>query len=118
MRYEQNIVKHDEIGEIIHHEGTSFLQYVSDTTDNDIATLDDKDTHHRFGSIAIANEEFTSASFNRQKIRRDKRQAWEDVKSNNGVKIIQYMAPNVSSLTKAILKPLVQVFLNILNSVS
>ena len=91
-----------------------FLQYVADNTDHDIATLDGKDTHHGRGSIAIANGEFTSGSFKRQKIPRDKRQAWKDVKSNDGINIIQYMAPNVPSLTKSIVKPRVQVFLNIL----
>ena len=70
------------------------------------------------GSIAIANGEFTSASFRRQKITRNKREASKDVKSNDGIEIIQHMAPNVPLLTKAVLKPLVQVSINILYSVS
>ena len=118
VRYKQNVVKHDEFGETIYPEGTSFLQYVSDNKDHDMATLDGKDTHHGLGSIAIANVEVTSASFRRQKNPQDKREAWNDVKSNDGIKIIQHMAPNVPSLTKAILKPLFQVSINILYSVS
>ena len=65
--------------------------------------------HQGLGFIATAYWEFSSASFKRQKIPRDKRQVWKDVKSSDYIKIIQYMAPNVPPLTKAILKPLVQV---------
>ena len=94
------------------------LWCVSDNTNHDIPSLDGKDTHHGLGSIAIANGEFTSALFRRQKIPRDKRETWKDIKSNDGIKIIQYVAPNVPLLTKAIIKPLVQVSINILYSVS
>ena len=54
-----------------------FSYNVSDNANHRIATLD---THHGLGSIATANGEFTSASFKRQKIIRDKRQARKDVK--------------------------------------
>ena len=120
MRYKQNVVKHNGSGEIIYPKGSSFLQYVSDNTDHNITTLDGKDTHHGPGSTAMANGEIMSASFRRQKqkIPQDKREAWKDVKSNDCIKIIQYVAPNVPSLTKAILKPLVQVSINNLYSVS
>ena len=57
-----NIIKHDETGEIIYPESTSFLQYVSDNTDHNIARLDNKGIHHALASIAIANGEFTSAN--------------------------------------------------------
>ena len=54
-----------------------FSYNFSNNTDHRTATLD---THHGLGPIATANGEFTSASFKRQKILRDKRQAWKDVK--------------------------------------
>ena len=40
-------------------EGTSFLQYVPDNTDYDLATLNGKQTHHELGSLAVANGHFT-----------------------------------------------------------
>ena len=76
-----------------------------------MATLDGKSTHHGLGSIAIANGNFTAETFERQKIPRNKREAWKDIKFNNGINIVQYIAPNIPSLTKTILKPQIKVLL-------
>eukprot|EP00794_Sanderia_malayensis_P002755 gene2755-3185_t len=58
IRFKQNVVKHDVSEKIICPEGTSFLQFVADNTDHDLATPDGKNTHHGLGSIAIANGNF------------------------------------------------------------
>lgn len=80
-------MKHDKIEDIICPVNTSFLQFVSDNTDHDMATLDGKNTHHGLGSIAIANGDFSTETFERQRIPREKREAW-----NN---IIKFDAPNI-----------------------
>lgn len=97
---------------------TSFLQFVSDNTDHDMATLDGKHTHHGLGSIAIANGDFTTETFERQRIPREKREAWKNIKFNDGIKIVQYTAPNISSLTKTILKPQLKVLLTFIRALT
>lgn len=110
-RYKQNVVKHDETGQIIYPNGTSLLQFVSDNTDHDMATLDGKNTHHGLGSIAIANGTFKDISTLRKRIPRDKKEAWSKIIPNKGIEIKDYMAPNVPALTKTILKSITQVTL-------
>ena len=61
-------MKHDVSEKIIYPEGTSFLQYVADNTDHDLATLDGKKTHHGLGSIAVANGNFANVTYSTQKI--------------------------------------------------
>ena len=66
IRYKQNIVKHDATEEVICPYETTFLQFVGDNTDHDLATVDKKNTHHGFGFIAIANDKlkiFTTGYF-------------------------------------------------------
>ena len=67
IRYKQNVVKHDKTDEIICPDGVSFLEFVSDNTDHDLATLDGQNTHHGLGTIAIANGKFLTCSIQRQK---------------------------------------------------
>ena len=100
VRYKQNVVKHDKTDEIICPEGTSFLQFVSDNTDHDLATLDGKNTHHGLGTIAIANGKFSDCQTQRQRVPRDKVEKWSDIESNSGIKIVQYFAPQYSCINK------------------
>ena len=109
IRYKQNIVKHDKTDEIICPDGASFLQFVSDNTDHDLATLDGQNTHHGLGTITIASGKFSNCSIQRQKIPQDKVEKWLDIKSNNGIKIVQYYTPNIPTLTKIVLQPTTQV---------
>ena len=109
IRYKQNVVKHDKTDEIICPDGASFLQFVSDNTDHDLAILDGQNTHHGLGTIAIANGKFSNCSIQRQKIPRDKVEKWLDIKSSNRIKIVQYYTPNIPALTKIILQPTAQV---------
>ena len=109
VRYNQNVLKHDDTEEIMYPEGKSFLQFASDNTDHDIATLDGKNTHHGLGSIAVANGCFDNVSVHRQRIPRNKKGAWSDKKSNEGIKIMQYKPPDTPVLNKTVLKPMVQV---------
>ena len=108
IRYKQNVVKHDKTDEIICPNGASFLQFVSDNTDHDLATLDGQNTHHGLGTIAIASGKFSNCSVQRQKIPQDKVEKWLDIKSNNGIKIVQYYTPNIPALTKIVLQPTIQ----------
>ena len=68
VRYKQNVGKHDKTDEIIYPDGISFLQFVSDNTDYDLATLDGKNPHHRLGIITIPNGKFLNCSIQRQRI--------------------------------------------------
>ena len=88
-------------------EGTSFLQFVSDNTDHDLATLDGKQTHHGLGSLAIANGRFTGKSLPMQRIPRDKKENWSTIKGINGIKMHQYLEPDIPALAKTILKPII-----------
>ena len=87
IRYEQNIVKHDVTDQMICSYETTFLQYVRDNTDQDLATVDGKNTHHGLGSIAIVNGKFSKLKLIRQALPRDKKQNWSDIVSNKGIKI-------------------------------
>ena len=58
IRYKQN--------DVVWPDGTAFLQFVADNTDQDLATIDGKKTHHGLGSIAIANGNFSGCA-NRKK---------------------------------------------------
>jgi len=87
-------------------EGTSFLQFVSDNTDHDLATLDGKHTHHGLGSLAIANGNFSSLTLPSQRIPREKKENWSDIQSNKGITIHQYLEPDVPALATTILKPI------------
>ena len=109
IRYKQNVVKHDKTDEIICLDGASFLQFVSDNTDHDLATLDGQNTHHGLGTIAIANGKLSNCSIQRQKLPRDKVEKWLDRKSDNGMKIVQYYTCNILALTKIVLQTAIQV---------
>ena len=102
-------MKHDVSEEVICPEGTTFLQFVADNTDHDMATLDGRKTHHGLGSIAIANGGHVSAKCPTHKIPRDKKENWSDIKSSEGIKIRQYFGPDVLALAKTILQPITQV---------
>ena len=103
------MVKHDKTDEIIHPDRTSFLQFVSDNTNHNLATLEGQNTHHGLGTIAIVNGKFSNCSIQRQKSPRDKLEKSLDIKSNNGIKIFQYFTPNIPALTKIALQPTIQV---------
>ena len=60
IRYKHNVVKHDKTDEIICPDETSFLQFVSDNTGHNLATLDGQNTHHGLGTIAIATKNSSS----------------------------------------------------------
>ena len=87
-------------------QGTSFLQFVSDNSDHDLATLDGKNTHHGLGSIAIANGNFSNVQRCYSKVPRDKRLNWKDVNFNTGIPIHQYIEPDMPALLKTTLLPI------------
>ena len=77
---------------------------MSDNTDHDLATIDGKNTYHGLGSINIANGSFADISVSRQRVPRDKKEAWCQVNFNEEIQIIQYIAPNVQSLSRTVLQ--------------
>ena len=83
-----NIDKYDKIDEVIYPDGTLFLQFVFDNTNHDVATTYGKNTHHRLGSIAIANGSFADISVSRERVPQDKREAWCKVNFNEGIQIV------------------------------
>lgn len=87
-------------------EGTSFLQYVSDNSDVDLATLDGKHTHHGLGSLAIANGNFTNEKLPTNRIPRDKKVKWSDIEGKQGIEIREYYEPEIPALTKTMFKPI------------
>lgn len=87
-------------------QGTSFLQFVSDNSDHDLATLDGKNTHHGLGSIAIANGNFSNVQRCYSKVPRDKKLNWKDVNFNTGIPIHQYIEPDMPALLKTTLLPI------------
>ena len=95
--------------EVICPEGTTFLQFVADNTDRDMATLDGKETHHELESITIANGGHVSTTCPTHKIPRYKKKNWSDIKSCEGIKIRQYFEPDIPALAKTILRPITQV---------
>ena len=54
-----------------------------------------KNSHHKVGSMAIANRSFADISVSRQRVPREKKKAWCKVNFNEGIQIIQHIAPNV-----------------------
>ena len=105
-RFKQNVVKHDKSDQIMRPEGTSFLQYVSDNSDVDLATLDGKHTHHGLGSLAIANGNFTDKKLPTNRIPRDKREKWSDIEDQHSIVIHEYYEPEIPALTKTMFKPI------------
>ena len=101
-----NVVTHDSIDDDLCPEGTSFLQFVGDNTDHDLATIDGKNTHHGLGAIAIANGKFNDKTPHRRPVPRDKRENWANVASNEGIPILEYQYPDKSALKSVCLKEL------------
>ena len=91
---------HDKIDEVIYPDGTSCLQFLFDNTNHDMATIDAKNTHHRLGSVAIAIGSFADTSVTRQRVPPDKKKASCKVNFDEGIQMIQYIAPNVQSLSR------------------
>ena len=101
-------MKHDVSEEVICPEGTTFLEFVADNTNHDMAALDGKGTHHQLESIAIANGGHISATCPTHRVPRDRKENWGDIKSYEGIKIRQYFEPDIPALSKAILQPITQ----------
>ena len=111
IRYKQNIVKR-VTEEVICPYETTFLRFVGDNKDHELATADGKNTYHELGSIAITNGKFSKSKFTRQDISRDKKQNWSDVASNKGIEIKQYNSPDVPALARTIMMPVSQSILH------
>ena len=84
------------------------MQYVGDNTDHDTATIDDKNTHHGLGSIAIANGKFSNFDTRRNPLPRDKKQRQSDIQSTQAIPIENYHAPDKPILNQVVLPPVVE----------
>ena len=105
-------MKHDTTERVICPYETTFLQFVGDNTDHDLATVDGKNTHHGLGSIAIPKGKFSNSKFIRQAISRDKKQNWSDIASNKGIEIKQYNSLDVPALGRTVMRPVIQSILH------
>ncbi|XP_057301367.1 uncharacterized protein LOC130635869 [Hydractinia symbiolongicarpus] len=106
VRFKQNVIKHDTSNEVVCPEGTTFLQFVSDNTDHDLATLDGKQTHHGLGSLAVANGNFGAQRLPTRRIPREKKENWSNIQGNKGIEIHEYLEPEVPALAKTVMKPI------------
>lgn len=99
-------MKYDAANDIASPEGTTFIQYVGDNTDHDLATIDGKNTHHGLGSISIANGNFSNENYMRCTLPRDKKQKWSSIITNKGIPIKNYFHGDTSALKKIKFKSL------------
>ena len=86
IKYKQNILKHDATEEVICPYETTFLQFVGNNTDCDLAIIDGKNLHHSLVSIAIANGKFSNSKFMSWDILHNKKQNWSDIVSNKSMR--------------------------------
>ena len=93
MRYKQNVVKHGVSEEVIYPGGTTFLQFVADNTDHDMAALDGVGTHHGLGSVTIAGGGRISATCPAHRVPRDGKGNWGGIESCGGIKIHRCFGP-------------------------
>ena len=100
IRYKQNIVIHYATEEVICPCETTFLQFVGNNTDHDLANFDGENTHHGLASIAIGNGKFSNSKFIGQAILREKKYNWSDIASNKGIERKQFNSPDVPALAR------------------
>ena len=91
---------YDATEEVICPCETSFLQFVGNNTDHDLANFDGENTHHGLASIAITNGKFSNSKFIGQAILREKKYNCSDIASNKGIEIKQFNSPAVPSLAR------------------
>ena len=91
---------YDATEEVICPCETSFLQFVGNNTDHDLANFDGENTHHGLASIAITNGKFSNSEFIGQAILREKKYNCSDIASNKGIEIKQFNSPAVPSLAR------------------
>ena len=99
-------MKHDPAIGVVCPHGTTFLQFVGDNTDHDVATIDGKNTHHGLGSIAIANGAFSETNLQIKALPRDSKEKCSTIVTNEGIPIKQYHSPDMTALGRTILKPI------------
>ena len=102
-------MKHNVSEEVIFPESKTFLQFVADCTDHDMAALDGGETHHGLASVVIADGGGISATCPAHRVPRDGRGNWDGTKSCGGTKIRRYFGPGVPTLAKAILRAITRV---------
>ena len=91
---------YDATEEVICPCENSFLQFVGNNIDHDLANFDGENTHHGLASIAITNGKFSNSKFIGQAILREKKYNCSDIASNKGIDIKQFNWPAVPSLAR------------------
>ena len=74
IRFKYSVVQHDAATKVICLPGATYLQYVGDNTDHDIATTFDENTHQDLGRIAIDRGRFSNLDTRRTPLPRKKKQ--------------------------------------------
>ena len=70
-------MKHNVSEEVIFPESKTFLQFVADCTDHDMAALDGGETHHGLASVAIADSGGIGATCPAHGVPRDGKGNWD-----------------------------------------
>ena len=83
----QSVVKHDVSEEVICPGDTTFLQFVADSSDHDVAALDGGGTHRGLGSIVVPGGERIGAACPDRGVPGGGGGNWGGIKSCGGIKI-------------------------------
>ena len=77
----------------------TYLQYVGDNTDHDVAIIDGKNTHHSLGNIAMTNRRFSNLNTRKTPLPEEKKQVLSDIESTQVIptKITMHKASQLST---------------------
>ena len=85
----------------------TYLQYVGDNTDHDVAIIDGKNTHHSLGNIAMTNWRFSNLNTRKNLLPEEKKQVLSDIESTQVIPTKNYHAQGKPALNQIVLHPVV-----------
>ena len=107
-RYKQAVVENEDVADIINNYiPGSFTQWSADNVDHNVRTLDGHGTLHAIGIVASTTSDY-NAGVPMSKVLRQSRKHVDDVIKGKGIPIIQYVAPEVTGLSKIEFKSLLE----------
>ena len=106
--YKQAVVENENVSDITrNYIPGSFTQWSADNVDHNVRTLDGHGTLHAMGIIASTTSD-NNHGLPMSKIARQSRKKVGDVIKGKGITTVQYIAPEISGLSKIKFKPLLQ----------
>ena len=107
--YKQAVVQNEDVSDIIsNYIPGSFTQWSADNVDHNVRSLDGHGTLHAMGIVASTTSSNNNHALPMSKIARQRIQKVGNVIKGKGIPIIQYIAPEISGLSKINFKPLLQ----------